>query len=101
LETDINVSCFISILYRIASKKERKLFLLIFLSVNSFFAWCARKYTITIISLSVGLLPLLRPTKTTEQTTQDKHVKEIVDAEATLGLLAFGLLFSRLFISKN
>jgi hypothetical protein len=37
------------------------------------------------------LYPLLPARETTEQTTQTKHVKEIVDAEARLG--AFGLFF--------
>jgi len=66
------------------------------------FTQSARKYTITIIRLLSGLLPLLPARETTDTTTETKHVKEIVDAEARRGASGFGLPhFLCSFFSEN
>ena len=81
---------------------KRKLFLLIFLSVNSFFAWCVRNNTITIIRLLVGLLPLLRPTENAGEKPRKLSVKKMIDAACHVwGFGAFGFWFSTLRKSKK
>lgn len=62
------------------------------------FTQSARDYTIAIILICDGLLPLLPVAESQGKTTQTKHVKEIVDTVRGVG--ALGLLYFS-FFSEN